>query len=61
MTPYPNDTKESYIKRMKGNHLLLAQVHYKMRNAVSMWLQLFNYAMSEDIYGEHWDSLRSKL
>lgn len=55
MVPYNDDTRQSYVERHKENHLLLAKLYPE--DSRSMWLQLFYYAMAEDIYGEHWDNL----
>ena len=59
--PYNDDTRESYVQRMKDGHLHVAQVHHRLGNNRSMWLALLYYAMSEDIYGEHWDRLNKTM
>lgn len=60
MIPYNTDSRESYINRQAVNHLVVAKMHHELGNKHAMWLQLFNWAMSEDFYGQHWDKLRSK-
>ena len=60
MIPYLIDTKESYVKRKADNHLFVAELHHKLGNNRSMWLALFYYAMSEDLYGQHWDTIKEK-
>lgn len=57
MIPYNNDTRQTYLARCKEAHLLLAKIFHEKGRGRSMWLQLFYYAMAEDIYGEHWDQL----
>jgi hypothetical protein len=57
--PYNNETRESYTRSQAAEHLHWAEVHHKLGNARSMWLQLFYYAMVEDIYGTHWDKLNA--
>jgi hypothetical protein len=51
--PYNNETRESYARRQAAEHLHWAEVHHKLGNARSMWLQLLYYAMVEDIFGAH--------
>ena len=58
--PYNNDTRETYVNRQAAEHLHWAEVHHKLGNDRSMWLQLFYYAMVEDLYGTHWDKLKEK-
>lgn len=60
MTPFKNDTRESYVKRMKESHLRLAKAHHKLGHERSMGLFLLYYAMAEDLYGEHWDDLKRR-
>ena len=55
--PYNNDTRESYVQRMAENHIAVAKRHHELGQDRSMWIQLFTWAMCEDIYGEHWDTL----
>lgn len=55
MTMYNDDTRESYIERQKENHLHLAEHCHQVGIERSMWIQLLNWAMCEDVYGEHWD------
>jgi hypothetical protein len=59
--PYNNDTRDSYVERMKGNHLDIAETHYDLGNKVSMWQQLFTWVQTGEIYGDHWDKLKEKL
>jgi predicted SnoaL-like aldol condensation-catalyzing enzyme len=42
------------------NHLHVAQVHHKLGNKRSTFLALLYWAMSDDIYGEHWDKVQEK-
>ena len=55
MIPLNTDTRESYIQRMKDGYLHIAMTHHEINNSRSMWLALLYYAMTEEIYGEHWD------
>jgi hypothetical protein len=54
-TPYQNDTRQAYIDRWANQHLHTAEAHHDLGNDRSMWLYLLNYAMAEEIYGDHWD------
>jgi hypothetical protein len=58
--PYINEARETFTQRMEQSHLWVALAHHKLGNARSMWLQLFYFAMVEDIYGAHWDKLNEK-
>ena len=58
--PYIDDTRESYVARMKDGHLRYAEVQHRFGNGASMWLQLFAWVQSEEIYGNHWDELKEK-
>ena len=58
--PYNNDTKETYVQRMKDTHLGIAKTYYKLGYNTSMWLSLMYFAMAEDLYGEHWDYLQRR-
>ena len=58
--PYNDDTRESYIERQKGNQLHVAERHCELGNEPSMWQALFTWAQCEEIYGDHWDKIRSK-
>lgn len=60
MIPYNDDTRQTYVERHKEDHLLLAKFAHERGIHRSMWLQLFYYAMAEDIYGEHWDDLQRR-
>ena len=60
MIPYNYDTRESFVQRMADNHIHVAMVHHKIGNNRSMWLALLYYAMTEDLYGEHWDHLQRR-
>lgn len=55
--PYNDESRESYIKREKATHLHIAEVHHRLGNKRSTWLALLYWAMSDDIYGEHWDKI----
>ena len=60
--PYNDDTRESYIERMKAMHLALAETktHYYRANELSVWLHLFTWVQCEEIYGGHWDDLKTR-
>ena len=58
--PLNTDTRGSYVERMKAEFLHWAEVHHRLGNQNSSWLQLLCYAMAEDIYGEHWDKLNER-
>ena len=60
--PNNDDTRESYVARQKAEHLYWAKIHYELKGkeTISMWIALLNYAMSEDLYGGHWDKLKEK-
>ena len=60
MIPYNGDTRDTYVQRQMENHLFIAEKFCELGNERSMWLQLFSWAMSEDIYGVHWDLLQGK-
>ena len=58
MIPYIEERREDYVNRAKEQHLILANMfcgHTSIER--SMWLQLFYWAMADDIYGEHWDRI----
>lgn len=58
--PYNDDTRETYVQRRKEIHLDLAKHCHERGIEHSMWLQLINWAVAEDHYGEHWDKLQEK-
>ena len=58
--PYTDDTRESYVTRMKDRHLYFAELQHRFGNSFSMWQQLFAWVQSEEIYGNHWDELKEK-
>ena len=58
--PYNNDTRESYIARMKATYLDISERHHDLGNESSMWQHLFTWVQCEEIYGEHWDKLKGK-
>ena len=58
--PYINEARHEYIDRIQENYLHIAKTHHKLRNQRAMWLALFYYAMTEDIYGTHWDKLNER-
>lgn len=58
--PYNDDTRESYIERMKTNCLDMAETLHTLRNELSMWQQLFTWVQCEEIYGSHWDKIKEK-
>ena len=59
MIPYIEESREDYVERCRQNHLEAAKL-YPPHAERSMWLQLFYYAMAEEIYGDHWDRLQEK-
>ena len=58
--PYNDDTRESYIDRMKATCLDIAETHYALRNELSMWQALFTWVQCEEIYGTHWDKIKER-
>jgi hypothetical protein len=58
--PYNNDTKESYFGRMKETFLDIAERHHDLGHERAMWLHLFNWVRCEEIYGGHWDDLKTR-
>lgn len=58
--PYNDDTRQSYVQRMKDGYLHIAHVHHELKQERSMWLALLYYAMAQDLYGEHWDYLQRR-
>jgi len=60
LTPYNTDTRESYVDRMKANHLAMAETHYDLGNKLSMWQQLLTWVQAEEIYGNHWDKIKER-
>jgi hypothetical protein len=59
--PYNNDMREGYVLRNGENHLEVAKRHYALGHERSMWVQLFIWAMREEIYGKHWDRMTKQL
>lgn len=60
MIPYNTDTRDSYVDRMKANHLAIAEIHYNLDSKLSMWQQLLTWVQAEEIYGNHWDKIKEK-
>jgi hypothetical protein len=58
--PYNDDTRESYIERMKAHYLDWAKCHHHLNNERSMWFHLFTWVQCEEIYGGHWDDLKAR-
>jgi hypothetical protein len=58
--PLNTDTRERYIERNADQHLHTAEVHHRLGHGRSSWLQMLYYAMTEDIYGTHWDKLNER-
>lgn len=56
--PHLHDTELSYVARWKESHMYWAKRQYEIGNEQSMWIQLFTWAMANDIYGEHWKSVK---
>lgn len=55
--PLNTDTRETYVGRQAAEHMYWAEVHYRLGHDRSVWLQLFNHVLAEEIYGTHWDNL----
>jgi|688.fasta_scaffold763628_2 hypothetical protein len=60
MIPYNNDTRESYIERMKAHYLELAERFHKLGYSYHVWLHLFTWVQCEEFYGDHWDKVKEK-
>jgi len=61
MIPYIEERREDYVGRAKEQHMILAHMFGKHHSTErSMWLQLFYWAMADEIYGTHWDKLQEK-
>jgi hypothetical protein len=58
--PYNDDTRESYVERMTAMHLALAEMHHALGQGRSMWLHLLTWVQCEEIYGGHWDDLKTR-
>jgi hypothetical protein len=58
--PYNDDTRESYVERMKAHYLEWAERHHDLGLGRSMWLDLFTWVQCEEIYGGHWDDLKAR-
>ena len=58
--PYNDDTRESYIERMKAIQLGIAEKCHDLGQGRSMWLYLFTWVQCEEIYGGHWDDLKAR-
>ena len=58
--PLNTDTRESYVNRQAAEHLHWAEVHHRLGHQRSSWLALFYYAMTDDVYGTHWDKLNDQ-
>ena len=58
--PYNDDTRETYIQRMKDGYLHIAMTHHELNHNQPMWLALLYYAIADDLYGEHWDNLQGR-
>jgi hypothetical protein len=58
--PYNDDTRESYVERMKETYLVIAERHHDLGQGRSMWLYLFTWVQCEEIYGGHWDDLKTR-
>jgi len=58
--PYNDDAREAYVLRNGENHLEVAKKHHALGHARSMWIQLFVWAMREEIYGKHWDRMTNQ-
>jgi hypothetical protein len=58
--PYNDDTRESYIERMKADYLEWAEWCHAWGHERSVWLHLFTWVRCEEIYGGHWDDLKAR-
>ena len=58
--PHNDDTRESYIARMKETCLKIAEDHFTLGQDFSMWMHLFTWVQCEEIYGNHWDRIKEK-
>jgi hypothetical protein len=59
--PHINDTRESYVERMKATYLDIAERQYEaVGDTITMWQHLFNWVQCEEIYGGHWDDLNAR-
>ena len=59
--PHINDTRESYVERMKATYLDIAERQYAaVGDTITMWQHLFNWVQCEEIYGGHWDYLNAR-
>jgi hypothetical protein len=58
--PYNDDTRESYIERMKAIQLDIAEEYHALGYEKTMWAHLFTWVRCEEIYGGHWDDLKTR-
>ena len=58
--PYNDDTRESYVERMKATQLDIAEQCHAIGHELAMWLHLFTWVRCEEIYGGHWDDLQMR-
>ena len=53
---YNDDTRETYVERRKAENLAQAERSYEINGSHrNVWIFLFQWAMAEEEYGEHWD------
>ena len=59
--PHKDDTRESYVERMKATYLDIAEKQYAaVGDTLTMWQHLFTWVQCEEIYGGHWDDLNAR-
>ena len=55
---YNDDTRETYVERRKAENLAQAERSYEINGSHrNVWIFLFQWAMAEELYGEHWDKV----
>lgn len=58
---YNDDTRETYVERRKAENLAQAERSYKINGSHrNIWIFLFQWAMAEEEYGEHWDKIHKE-
>jgi truncated hemoglobin YjbI len=58
---YNDDTRETYVERRKAENLAQAKRSYEINGSHrNVWIFLFQWAMAEEEYGEHWDKVHKE-
>ena len=58
---YNDDTRETYVERRKAENLAQAERSYEINGSHrNVWIFLFQWAMAEEEYGDHWDKIHMK-